>query len=140
MAWSSRRREPSARRPDGAIIDKSFLPPSGTNDRPTVQAWLGGFEECIVQECRKFFGADWEIVIDLLEHTVSVQRLSDRVSASTRLHPGMHVVTARWAAQRLANRLYLTAVDLGYLPPPPGAVQRPSAENLRIVADLAKKH
>lgn len=105
-----------------------------------MQAWLGGFEVCIVEECRKFFGAEWEIVIDLLEHTVAVQRKADGVSSSTRLHPGMHVVTPRWAARRLADRLYYMAVVLGYLPPPPGAAQRPSAENLQIVANLAKKH
>lgn len=104
-----------------------------------MQAWLGRFEQCIVQECRKFFGPDWEVVIDLLEHTVAVQRIADGASASTRLHAGMHVVTPLWAAQRLADRLHFIAVALGHLPPPPGAVQRPSAENLRIVSNLARK-
>lgn len=85
-------------------------------DSSATLTWLMRFEVSLNVVCEELFGLGWVPSVDPQKQQVCLTRGGDAVCVP--LHPGLHVVTPMWAAQRIGDRLQVSAIAAGFIEPP----------------------
>lgn len=86
-------------------------------------SWLTRFQVCLEAEVLDTFGGDWRVTVDPEKGEIILEHPGDGRKVLVPLHPGLHVVTPIWAAQRMSDQLHLAAITRGLIKPPHGTAE-----------------
>jgi len=89
-----------------------------SEEQPSSLTWLLRFEVCLTAICDELLGTEWVVQVDPEKRLACIRKLEERVCVP--IHPGLHVVTPMWAAQRIGDQLHLEAVARGFIEPATG--------------------
>ena len=103
---------------------RPMVPRDSANASLSSLSWLTRFQVCLEAEVLDMFGRDWRVTVNPDKGEIILKHATDGRNVLVPLHPGLHVVTPIWAAQRMSDQLHLAAVTRGLIKPPTGTAEQ----------------